>query len=219
MGTTMGTTGGRSAGRAYAGVGAADRSARRRAELLDAALDLLAEAGGEAVTKRAVCSRARLNDRYFYEHFANRDALLQALARELTTEGVQAVVEATLTAEDDLRARVHSAADSALDFMLADPRRGSALLASHSVDVLNQLRLEAQRTIAQAMSAVARELLGDAAVHEPELGLVSYAVVSGVMELVAAWLRGEFDIAREDLAEVIASMMLTAMSAAPSASR
>ena len=44
--------------------------------LLDAAMDLIAESGAGGVTKKAVCARARLNDRYFYEHFTDRDALV-----------------------------------------------------------------------------------------------------------------------------------------------
>jgi DNA-binding transcriptional regulator YbjK len=40
-------------GRTYGGVAASDRSARRRGDLMAAALDLIAEAGPSAVTKRA----------------------------------------------------------------------------------------------------------------------------------------------------------------------
>ena len=61
-----------SATRTYGGVTAGQRRATRRAALIEAALDLFAEEGARAVSKRAVCARARLNDRYFYEHFTDR---------------------------------------------------------------------------------------------------------------------------------------------------
>ena len=58
-----------SATRSYGGITAGERRATRRGALIEAALDLFAEGGVRAVSKRAVCARARLNDRYFYEHF------------------------------------------------------------------------------------------------------------------------------------------------------
>ena len=72
-----------SAKRGYGGISAPERSARRRADFIEAAMDLFAESGADGVTKRAVCSRARLNDRYFYEHFTDSDALLEAVAQEI----------------------------------------------------------------------------------------------------------------------------------------
>ena len=52
--------------RTYRGMTADDRRSTRRSTLIEAALDLFAEGGAQAVSKRAVCLRARLNDRYFY---------------------------------------------------------------------------------------------------------------------------------------------------------
>lgn len=46
--------------------------------LIDAGLNLFVESGASGVTMRAVCARARLNDRYFYEHFTASDTLLEA---------------------------------------------------------------------------------------------------------------------------------------------
>src|ERR1700736_6372558 len=122
--------------RSYGGVSAPERRAQRRAALLDAALDVLTESGVGAVTKKAVCARAHLNDRYFYEHFTDRDALLQAVAQDITSQGLEVLITATLEAPSDIRAQVHAAARAALDFMTADPRRAQVLLVSHTDEVL-----------------------------------------------------------------------------------
>ncbi len=86
------------AGRAYGGVAAGERRANRRAVLMEAALDLFAEDGARAVSKRAICARARLNDRYFYEHFADADAVIEAIVQDGTVRGLEAVNAANQTA-------------------------------------------------------------------------------------------------------------------------
>ncbi|GGN82212.1 TetR/AcrR family transcriptional regulator [Nocardia rhizosphaerihabitans] len=194
--------------RAYAGVAADERRSRRRAALFDAALDLLAEGGAPAVTKRAVCTHARLNDRYFYEQFADRDTLLSALVDELTAEGIATVVAATHAAAPDIHSQVHAAADAALGFLIADPRRHALLLTAHSTEALQAARLSTQHSIAAAMAAVARELLPDSSDDVLDSAMNAYVVVSGTLELVAAWMRGEFDTTREHLTDLIARQLL-----------
>ncbi|MFD3743349.1 TetR/AcrR family transcriptional regulator [Nocardia sp. NPDC058633] len=193
--------------RVYGGVAADERRSRRRGALFDAALDLLAEGGAPAVTKRAVCAKARLNDRYFYEQFTDRDALLTALIAEHTTLGIAAVITATHEAAPDLHSQVRAAADASLGFLLADPRRPALLLNAHSTESLQDARLATQHAIARAMSAMGRELFTEPA--DPlDADMTAYTVVSGVLELVAAWMRDEFDTTREHLTDLIAGLLL-----------
>jgi AcrR family transcriptional regulator len=196
--------------RSYGGVTADERRARRRAALIDAGLDLFAESGASGVTMRAVCARARLNDRYFYEHFTDSDALLEAAAQDITAQGLQTVISATVEAGSDIRDQVHAAADAALDFMIDDPRRSQLLLGSHTTEVLQRARLASTRAIANAMSAMAQELLGDSAPSPLDTDLAAFTIVSGTMELAAAWLRGDYDISRQHLADLVAAMLLAA---------
>ena len=178
---------------AYGGVSVDQRRATRRAALIAAALDLFSEGGAQAVSKRAVCARARLNDRYFYEHFTDSDALLEAIVRDLTAGGLEAVGAAAQSVGPDLRARVHATADAALEYLVADPRRGQLLLSTHTSGVLQRARVESARVIADAMSAMIRDLLGSAAASKLDTDMAAFALVSGAMEIVAGWLRGEFD--------------------------
>ena len=196
--------------RGYGGITAEERRAQRRAALIDAGLDLFAESGASGVTMRAICARARLNDRYFYEHFTDSDALLEAAAQDITSQGFQTIVAATVEAGSDVRAQVRAAADAALDFMTDDPRRSQLLLGSHTNEVLQRARLASTRAIANAMSAMAQELLGDSAPSPLDTDLAAFTLVSGTMELVAAWLRGDYDINRQRLADLVAAMLLSA---------
>jgi AcrR family transcriptional regulator len=194
--------------RPYGGVTAEQRRATRRAALMEAALDLFAEDGSRAVSKRAVCARARLNDRYFYEHFTDSDALLEAIVRDLTAEGLRTVTAATSNAAPDIRSQVHATADAALDFLTADSRRGQLLLRSHTSEVLQHARLDSTRAISKAMAAMIRDPLGAAAARELDTDLAAFALVSGAMEVIAGWLRGDFDTSREHLADIVAGLLL-----------
>jgi AcrR family transcriptional regulator len=160
------------------------------------------------VSKRAVCARARLNDRYFYEHFADSDALLEAIVRDLTTLGLEAVGAATREAPSDIRGQVRATADAALEFLTADPRLAKLLIGSGTSEALQRARLDSTRAIAAAMSAGIRELLGDTAASQLNTDLATFALVSGAIEVSVAWLRGDFDTSREHVADLIAGLLL-----------
>ncbi|WP_158675552.1 TetR/AcrR family transcriptional regulator [Nocardia stercoris] len=201
--------------RSYGGETAEQRRDRRRAALLDAALDLYAEGGASAVTKRAVCGRARLNDRYFYEHFADRDAILDAVAQDVTARGLEVVVPAALAPAPDVRGQIHAAVDAAITFVTDDHRRGQLLLNSQAAEVVQRARTTSTHTIAVVMAEMTRDLLGDKAPDQVDGDMAAYAAVSGVMELVAAWLRGEFDTTREHLVDLVTAMLTAGMDLAP----
>jgi AcrR family transcriptional regulator len=198
------------ASRNYGGVTAEQRRAIRRSALIEAALDLFTEDGARAVSKRAVCARARLNDRYFYEHFADADALLEAITRDLTAEGLEAVNAATDSVAPDIRAQVHATADAALAFLTADPRRGQLLLRSHTSEVLQRARLESTRAISTAMSAMLRQPLAASPASQLDTDMAAFAFVSGAMEVIAGWLRGDFNTTREHVADIVAGLLLAA---------
>ena len=75
-----------------------ERRADRRSRLLETATDMWCEGGWAAVTMRGVCARAGLNDRYFYESFEDRDALLAAIwdgVRDETAAAITSDVQQT----------------------------------------------------------------------------------------------------------------------------
>ncbi|WP_131819842.1 TetR/AcrR family transcriptional regulator, partial [Mycobacteroides abscessus] len=77
----------------WGGRTAAQRRAERRERLVSAAQEIWIEQGWAAVTMRGVCARTSLNDRYFYEDFADREDLLAAV-----WDGVRAELIAQISA-------------------------------------------------------------------------------------------------------------------------
>ena len=129
--------------RAYRGVAQADRVAQRREALISAGLDILHAGGLATFSVRAVCAQARLTARYFYESFADLDALLLAIVDTVCTDVASHAVDAIGTAGDELEAKIRSAVGSAVTVLRDDPRKASAfLLASAGPEALHDKRDE-----------------------------------------------------------------------------
>ncbi|WP_141134618.1 TetR/AcrR family transcriptional regulator [Haloechinothrix alba] len=197
--------------RMYGGKTARERQSERRAALLDAALDVLAEHGATGVTMRAVCHRARLNDRYFYEHFRDRDALLKAVLDDVTAAGIQHVLGAVARAETDIPTVMRAAIAAGLEFVTEDRRRGTLLVESQATDALRAGRNEVIRSLARTMTTQSRALLGERAPSESDAELAALTLASGVLEVVAMWLRDRLDTSREQLTDVLAGMLVTSV--------
>ena len=103
----------------WTGVPLADRSSRRRDELLTAGIAVLGDADGPALTVRAICRRARLTERYFYESFTDRDEFVCAVYDEVCRSAMT-----TLAAAPDPR----HAVERFVALMVDDPARGRVLL-------------------------------------------------------------------------------------------
>lgn len=97
----------------------------RRAQLLDAALQVLREQGLSGLTTRAVTTRAGVPHGIFHYAFGSKAALVRALIdRELT--GATAVWDVAV-ATDDLGTALRQALRAQLDIVRADPPRQAAL--------------------------------------------------------------------------------------------
>lgn len=199
------------AARTYGGLTAGERRARRRSALLENALDVLAADGVEAVTVRRVCATARLNDRYFYESFADRDELLTAVADDVAAQGLQTVLAAIDGLPQDTRLQLRAASEAAIGFVLADSRRGRLLVESQATESLRQRRTQVVRLIAGVMVERGRELLGEHAPSDVDAELIALTLISGGLEVVGIWLRGELDVSRERLTEVLIGVVTSAV--------
>src|ERR1700712_469447 len=118
-----------------------DRAAARRAALVEAGVELLGTEGAAGVTVRAVCRGAKLTERYFYESFDGRDALLRAVHAEVAGEAREAIAAAVAThlsagAGPDDEALAAAAVGAFTAFLEEDPRRGRVLLSESFSDTV-----------------------------------------------------------------------------------
>lgn len=106
------------------GISAQQRCDDRRQQLLEAGLDLLGTQGWLQTTMTAVCSRAGLTERYFYESFSGRDALLLAVLDRIASQLHDVLLHALATADGDPHTKATEAFSAFVDLLTSDPRIG-----------------------------------------------------------------------------------------------
>ena len=186
-------------GRSYRGVSAGDRTAARRAALLEAALDLLGGDAPATPTMTAVCERAGLTERYFYESFRSRDELLVALLDQVATEVLERT-EVVLDEDGSPEELVRRALDVLLEVLADDPRKGRfALVVALEVPVLRARRAQLLEGFEQLLAERTRRLYGDRAWVAPDDRIEALLFVGGLAELIAAWLGGTVPATREQV--------------------
>lgn len=194
-----------------------DRRATRRAQLLDAGYELLGTRGASSVTVRGVCRAAQLTERYFYESFADRDALIVAVHARAADEAREALATAVLAAPADPLARASAAVEAFVDLLQDDPRRGRVLLTEAFADeVLTRSGIDLIPSFAALLVEQIRAAFGEDGPDEVDAQLTSVALVGALAHLFVGWLDGTLAVTRERLVAHVVGLIL---GAAPVSSR
>jgi len=193
--------------RSYRGVTAAERRDRRRAALLEAALDLLGSDDVE-VSVRGVCARARLTQRYFYESFPSLDqlklALFTQIADEVAVQGAAALNTHVLTSLYDA---CRAAFEGAYSVFEQDPRKArAALVVATGTDGLMEARRKVVISYADAMRAFLGQEFGDA-VDSPWGRVILLYAVGGALEVTHAALSGQVRLSPSELCDEVARLL------------
>ncbi len=201
----------RAPARTWGGRTPEERRAQRRRKLIEAGLAIWLEHGWAAVTMRGVCTRAALNDRYFYEHFADRDELLGAVWDEVCFEvfgELSAVVAEHLdrTPLEILRLAVTRAVD------LQTHGHARILFDNHAGSrVLEERRWATLSDSTDLLIATARPYLRTG-VDESDFRMSVLMGIGGFNELLSAWRTGAVEADAErviDHASRVATLLGT----------
>ena len=190
--------------RRWGGTTLADRRAARRHALLEAGLDLLGADEPSALSVRAVCRRAALTERYFYESFADRDELVAAVYDLVVDEARTTLVEATqgLQRPADI---ARAAVDSMVRLIVDDPRKGRVLLVAPFTEPT--LADRGLRAIPEGMSLIRAQLSPRTSAAERDLIATGYT--GALMSLFHAYLAGQLPVTREQLVDHCVRLLLT----------
>jgi AcrR family transcriptional regulator len=162
------------------------------------------------MTVRKVCAEAGLNDRYFYENFPDRDALLLAVVDEQIAQGTGVILSAARQAPRHPHARTLAVVTAVLDFLTTDPRRARILTHEFPASALLQRRrLEIIRTLAAIFAAQADEILDEVSLPDRDLELTGLTLTAGLWELFTTWFRGDLDIDRDHLVHYTVALILS----------
>jgi AcrR family transcriptional regulator len=191
--------------RPYRGIEAAERLNERRRRLAEAGLDLLGADNSETeLTVRAVCKKAGLTARYFYESFADKDQFVVAVFDDAVADiatTTQAAVAASPRAEQG-----RAGMANLVRIVSTDSRVGRVLFDVHmSNPVILRKRSELGGIFAFLLAqhlatALRRDQTGRsrAAVH---------FVVGGVSQTISAWLAGEVDLTEDQLIDQLTAIL------------
>lgn len=189
--------------RSYGGQTAQDRAADRRARLLDVGIELVGTQGVSALGMRSVCRAAGLSQRFFYESFADTDALLHAVYRAALSRLEDAVAPAVASA--DLRAVFEAAAR----LMEADPRICRILLIEPVADA--RLRHYVRETIpAIALAALGSRVAGSP--DDPRVRMRFSALFGALISLFVEWTEGSLGTDRAAFADHVTAVATQLMS-------
>ena len=193
----------------YGGQEGDARRAERRAQLIEAGLDLLGgDDGDHTLSVRGVCKRAGLATRYFYESFTDRDALIVAVYDHVVQRIATSTLEAVLTAGSGEREIVEAGVRNIVRAVAEDPRHGRLMFSvAQSSEVLAQRRLDSSRLFA---GLVTKQTVGFYEVAEsPRLDLAAHFMVGGLAQTLTAWLNGTVTLPEEDLVNTCTDLLLS----------
>jgi AcrR family transcriptional regulator len=191
--------------RPYRGVSAADRRAERRQRLLGACLEVVGRDGVAGTTVGAVCEQAGLTKRYFYESFADRDAILAEVLDGLHTSLQGAIREALRSVGPDPLERAR-ATIGLLVAAMDDPRMARLYIEAPAHSALQARREAAYRVYARLVTDdVLRIEQPDEAAR-----LAALVFVAGTTQAVISWLEGAIALTRDELIEALARLAVGA---------
>lgn len=194
--------------RAYGGIAGDDRRTDRRRRLVDAAYTLLAEGGPAALTVTGVCREAKLTARYFYEHFACRDALLTALAEAEAQRVIDLGLAAALDAASDPQTRGEAAVRALLDALEVDHRAARISRERGGDEVVLRMRAEIAARLTTSFVEHAALMWPQTSARPGRIALASSLTVGGVLQIITDWLSSDGVIPREELISIAARFVI-----------
>ncbi|WP_223163725.1 TetR/AcrR family transcriptional regulator [Nocardioides humilatus] len=186
--------------RRYGGKSAEQRRAERRAQLVEAALEIWQEQGWAAVTMRGVCAKAGLTDRYFYESFTDRDALLGTIWDQMRDETLGMLLDAiTGVADQDALSQLRAAVDAVVHHIADEPARAQIIFGDHDGSaVLEQRRRDTVQMATDLMIGMATQFLRDDA-DLKALRINVLLGIGGFVELMLAWRSGLLEATTDEI--------------------
>ena len=198
--------------RPWRGVSAEQRVSERRERLLAAGLEVFTSRGYLAAKVRDVCAEARLTERYFYESFADKEALLRAVAEGIVADFVAAAAPSVALVGSDFDAAAGGAARAVIASLTDDPRRARILFieivgVSPALEDRRRVLIGALVDVVRGAAATA---FGPWARTSVEVELIARAVVGAAQELLIAYVRDELPIDQDGLVANVKRLFLSA---------
>ncbi len=189
-------------GRSYGGQSLDARKQQRKAQLLEAGLNVFGTTGFRSATVRSLCKEAKLTSRYFYESFDNLEALVVAVYEDCMYKLGKEVVSAVSNAYSG--SNEEQAIEAGLDtyFRALEDSRVSRIcmleLEAISPEV-TQLCYQHMGGFAQMMIAFANYAYPDWTLDSKEKEVIAISFVGALRQSATVWLLEDYKSQRSTL--------------------
>jgi AcrR family transcriptional regulator len=182
--------------RRYRGASLEQRQEERRAKLVEAGLSVIGTQGYNAATVRAICAEAELTERYFYESFANREALLASVYEqciERLTQVILTAIQAVAPPAPDTMSR--AGLQAFFEVLKRDPRLGRVLF----IEVLgvsagvDNLYRRTTFSFTQLVLQISRPLYPGGRIPVRDEELLATGLVGVIIMIATRWILGGYD--------------------------
>lgn len=191
--------------RPFLGESAESRVQSRRRQLLDQSFEWMADGQWRDVSIARLCREVNLNKRYFYESFADLEAVEDAVVEDLTNELLGLGLEAAAQAQQqemDTDALARHVLGRCLHWLAEEPRRARVLFAKASDnprarDQRNRVIRQLAQTLTQFGLAYHGPRQPQVTVtdeHEQLAGLSASMLIGGTIESILRWIEGEIPL-------------------------
>lgn len=205
--TTPADGSGDGSGRLWQGQTPGAREADRRQRLVEAGLELVGTQGVAALTMRAACRAAAVGPRYFYDLFATREDLLEAVYDEavLRIRGPILDAVATAAANEGVAAAMLAGFETAVSLVEEDPRMGRILFRESAAD--DTLRPRSQAAMPDFLLTVLDEVAPERAdeLRAPANAWTMLGISAAIFALFLAWSEGVRHTDRDEFVRHCAS--------------
>lgn len=193
-------------GRAYGGRSLDERRGKRRTQLIEAGIVVYGREGFRGATVKSLCREAGLTERYFYESFANSEALFATVYRTLVQRLEDGVVAAIDSAADDAEATARAGLRVFFETMYHEPGTARILLIeifgiSGEIDRLyRETTQNFTRTLQELVSSIF--VLGEGS--GTDAAILSTGLVGSTIHIAMYWTLNRY---REPLDVVVESAL------------
>jgi len=199
--------------RSYRGQSQEQRRAERRARLIAGAIAVYGERGYHQATVKAVCEAAGLTERYFYESFANSEALLIDSYNAVAYAVLGEILRAGEAAGRGQVARSRAMLHAYFSALQREPRSARVFL----VEIRGVSRAVDQAFDA-SLRTIGRKVAGLLAPEAVDDELLQAGVIGGVIHIALRWIEDGYAPPIDD-AVATALRLGTALAAPPRARR
>lgn len=180
--------------RTYAGLSEAERTVERRERFLEAGLQVFGTVGIKGATVRNLCKAAGLTERYFYESFADTDALFCAVYEQQQIAHRNFFMEQLPQLPTDLESRIEKALALSLSWM-RDERKVRVLYIegmAGSEQVCTMYRHSLQEG-AETTAQLIRLDNPRITLRDEVLVQIAHAINGACATLIAQWMRSGYE--------------------------